>query len=263
MPKIITSMQNATIKQVASLLQKKQRKEQNAFLLEGFKCIQAAVKSGFPIKQLFFEHAVLSELEGQLLIEIAKKQGTALFQVPQSIINRLSDSKTPQPIVAVLEDFSCKLSEIQLPGNAMVLVLDGINDPGNLGTIIRTADAFGIEGVILNQSCADIFSPKTLRATMGSLFHLPVIVNMPNQAIVTWLQENSFQIAASAADAQLTMQEANFSSRTALIMGSEAHGVSDYFFKQANFKVSIPMKGRAESLNVAIATALLLYSVRG
>lgn len=263
MIKAITSLQNPLIKQAALLLQKKHRKEQNAFLLEGLKNIYEAACSGFIIKSIFFVQAAFKENEQVLLEEILHKQNIELFDVTQEIIKKLSDTKTPQPIVAFLQGFSYDLSAIDLAlDNPFILVLDGINNPGNLGTIIRTADAVGIQGVILNKNCADLLAPKTLRSTMGSVFHLPVIADCEDKKIVTWLKENSFQIAASAIDAKLTMQEADFSQRMAIVMGSEAHGISNYFSQNADFHVAIPMKGKAESLNVAIATALLLYNAR-
>lgn len=258
----ITSLQNPLIKQTALLLQKKHRKEQNLFLLEGIKNTIAALNSNFSIKNIFIDRQTIKNDDFELINSLAKKKNTQIYSVTQAIINKISDTKTPQPVVASVEQFTYQLADINLSEKPLVLVLDSINDPGNLGTIIRTADASGIQGVILNKNCVDLFSPKTLRSTMGSIFHLPIINDLDNEQITKWLKQNNFQIVASSANATLTMHEADFDKAMAIVMGSEAHGISNNYTQAADFQVSIPMRGKAESLNVAVATALLLYTAR-
>jgi TrmH family RNA methyltransferase len=186
-----------------------------------------------------------------------------LFAVSGAIIRKLSDTKTPQPVVAVFDKFSFALEDIPLHGESFVIVADALKDPGNLGAIIRTADAAGIDAVILAENCADLFSPKTLRAAMGSAFHLPVLEGCANTDILAWLRAQAFTVFAAAPRAARTIYQTDFSGRAAVVLGSEAQGVGDFFAQAAKHKVSVPMKGRAESLNAAAAAALFIYQARG
>lgn len=258
----ITSLQNPLIKQTSLLQQKKYRKEQNLFLLEGIKNIIEALNSDFAIKSLFIDTKSIKSEDFEAINALAQKKNVQIYNVTAEIINKLSDTKSPQPVIACIEQLSYQLGDIDLSGKPLLLVLDSISDPGNLGTIIRTADATGIQGILINQNCADLFSAKTLRSTMGSIFHLPIIGEMTDEQIILWLKENKFKIVTTSAEAKISMNEADFDQKIALVMGNEAHGVSSAYKHSADFQVSIPMRGKAESLNVAVATALLLYSAR-
>jgi TrmH family RNA methyltransferase len=259
----ITSPSNPLVKEAAGLLEKKYRDRHKAFLLEGWKNINEAMAAGFCPKRIFFDPCALPESIAALLKDAAATGGIALCKVPGAIIRKLSDSKTPQPIVAVFAKFSFGLKDVALHGGSFVIVADALKDPGNLGAIIRTADAAGIEAVILAENCADLFSPKTLRAAMGSAFHLPVLAGLANADILSWLRAESFAVFAADSRAGKTLYQADFSGRAAVVLGSEAEGVGDFFAQAAGQKVSIPMKGRAESLNVAAAAALFIYRARG
>lgn len=262
MIKEITSAANPLIKETASLLQKKYRIKQCSFLLEGAKSIQSAIERGFPLRRIFIDKQVLPEEECIFYEKIAEEQDIDLFYVRGAIIEKISDTVSPQPVVAVLDSFSCGFSDIVVKEKALVMILDGINDPGNLGTIIRTADAAGIDAVVLNPNCSDLFSPKTLRSAMGSVFNLPVITGADDDDIVKWLKNERFAIITSAADADISIKDMVLSVRSAIVMGSEAHGVNDFFLQNADMNVSIPIYGKAESLNVAAAAAIFLYKAK-
>jgi TrmH family RNA methyltransferase len=197
------------------------------------------------------------------LAAIAKERGTPLLAVSGAVIGKLSDSVSPQPVVAVLGKSATALADLKLSADSFVLILDGLKDPGNVGTIIRTAAAAGIDAVILAANCADLFSPKTLRATMGAIFHLPVVTGDTSDNIAAWLKSHSFRLLAACAQSEPAIYQTDFSGRVAVALGSEAQGVGDVFLRAAEQRVSIPMPGRAESLNVAVAAALFIYQARG
>ena len=259
----ISSLSNPLVKEAAGLLEKKYRDRRQAFLLEGWKNINAAMAAGFRPERIFFDPGALPESAGALLKKAVAVAGVPLVKVSGAIIRKISDTKTPQPVVAVFAKFSFALGDIPLRGDSFVLVADALKDPGNLGAIIRTADAAGIDAVILAENCADLFSPKTLRAAMGSPFHLPVLAGLANADILAWLRVNSFAVFAADHRAARTIYQTDFSGRAAVVLGSEAQGVGDFFARAAGQKVSIPMKGRAESLNAAVAAALFIYQARG
>ena len=262
MIKEITSVSNPVIKDTAALLQKKYRLEKRAFLLEGAKCIQFAVENSFSLRSIFIDKRCIPQDECAFYERIAEEQDITLYYVNDAIIRKISDTVTPQPIVAVFDYFSYSFSDIFLKKKAFILVLDGISDPGNLGTIIRTADATGIDTVILNKNCTELFSPKTLRSAMGSVFNLPVVVQADDGEIINWLKGENFTIITSAADADKSIRDAVFPERSALIMGSEAHGINEFLTQKSDMSLSIPIYGKAESLNVAVAAAIFLYKAK-
>ncbi|MDR3349990.1 MAG: RNA methyltransferase [Acidaminococcales bacterium] len=259
----ITSLANPVVKEAAGLLQKKYRDKRRAFLLEGWKNVSEAITAGLCPQRVFFDPSALPSSAVAFLKETDMAAGTDLLAVSGGIIRKLSDTKTPQPIVAVFDKFSFALRDIPLHGESFVIVADGLKDPGNLGAIIRTADAAGIDAVILAENCVDLFAPKTLRAAMGSAFHLPVLAGFANTDILAWLRAQAFAIFAAVPRAAQTVYQADFSGRAAVVLGSETQGVNDFFAQAAAHTVSIPMKGRAESLNAAVAAALFIYKARG
>ncbi len=254
----LTSTSNSLVKQASRLAQKKYRQEQNAFLLEGFKVIKEALDSNFACKQIFCVKDKLAVSE----LAYLQSKDIELINVTDDIIQKISDTVTAQPVVAVMQLFKTDFSDIKLQKDSFIIVLDDVKDPGNLGTIIRTADACAASAVVLTKECTDIFSPKVIRATMGSVFHLPIITAGSKDEIADYLRQTGFKIFTTAADGEKNLYKTEFSGRLAAVMGSEASGVSDFFCKKADFSISIPILGKAESLNVAVALALVAYRVK-
>jgi TrmH family RNA methyltransferase len=238
---IITSRDNARVKEARKLLQKKYRDESGLYLIEGFHLLEEAVKAVSPLTDVF----VISDKA-----ELVSDLGNITLVSPE-VLATLADEKTAQGVVAVVK-------KNEQPINAekgRLLILENVQDPGNVGTMIRTADAAGFNGVICVGDSADIYSPKVLRSAQGSHFHLPVVradrLPKVKNLLVSTLSANSLDYR------QLTGLK-NF----ALVMGNEARGVSDEALAAASVKVHIPMPGHAESLNVAVAAGILMFALR-
>lgn len=246
MQKII-SKSNEKIKQLNKLKQKKYRV--NSYLVEGFHLLEEAIKADALIKQIFMTETAYQKINFPMpLVDI--------FLVSEEIMQYLSDSRTPQGVVAEI----IKESDKSFTNFGKWLVLEKVQDPGNVGTMVRTADALGIDGVIISNDSADIYSPKVLRAMQGSHFHLPII----EKDILAFFENNldSMPIYASTlSDDSIDLRELPHSDNWFLVMGNEGSGVSSTIQNLATKRVHIPMNGSAESFNVAVACGILLFTL--
>ena len=177
------------------------------------------------------------------------------YVLPEHVLAAVCDTKTPQGCAAVLRIRQTPLKDGRL------VVLDGVQDPGNVGTIIRTADAAGLDGVLLSSQCADPFSPKVLRSTMGSIFHLPVRVTEDLPGELRAMQSRGTVVISSQLDGRPFYGAARGLERFALVVGSEGHGVTDEVRQLSELRLKLPMRGRAESLNVAVAAGIMMYEL--
>lgn len=242
---IIRSKSNKLVKQIKKLQQKKYRT--SSYLIEGWHLLEEAVKAGASI-----EHILVLEEYVDRVSQLEK-----VTVVSPEIIQDLTDSKSPQGVIAQLALPSQDLPEC-LEGR--FLVLEDVQDPGNVGTIIRTADAAGFDGVFLTDKSADIYNMKVLRSMQGSHFHLP-IYRLPIEDILTTLKNNQVEILATTLSSQsVDYREVSPETSFALVMGNEGQGISDFVSAEADQLVHITMPGQAESLNVAIAAGILVFS---
>ncbi|HEL2402626.1 TPA: RNA methyltransferase [Streptococcus suis] len=242
---IIRSKSNNLVKQIKKLQQKKYRR--SSYLIEGWHLLEEAVKAGATI-----QHILVVE---EHVDRVAHMEQVTV--VSPEIMQDLADSKSPQGVLAQLVLPSQDLPE-QLEGR--FLVLEDVQDPGNVGTIIRTADAAGFDGVFLTDKSADIYNMKVLRSMQGSHFHLP-IYRMPIEDILTTLKNNQVEILATTLSSQsVDYRQALPKASFALVMGNEGQGISDFVSEEADQLVHITMPGQAESLNVAIAAGILVFS---
>ena len=266
---IITSVNNARVKDVANLKQKKYRTESGAFFAEGLRAVKEAAQFA-DMTDLFFTKTEEEKLRD--IIKIAEAKGARLYTVDEKVMAKLSDTKTPQGVLAVIKMPENDLQQLrtnvfaqkaasgfELDNNAPVVILDRIQDPGNLGTIIRTADAVGALGIILLDGCADAYSPKVVRASMGSLFHLPVAQDVTAEEALTWCYRNGYEPAATALRNAQNVYKADISKKMAFIFGNEANGVAEELQAAAETRLFIPMAGLAESMNVAMAAGVILF----
>lgn len=235
----ITSLDNQLVKKIASLHKKKFRDEYELFFIEGMKSIKEAINFNQEIEYILYSPDMVEydlDIEG---IEVSKE-----------ILCKISDTVTPQGIIAV-----CKIKEEKidvLKGKKKIVYLDKVQDPGNVGTIIRTADAFGIDCVVLSKECADIYSPKVVRSTMGSIFHLPVIRDVG----VEELKKLNMKIYSSSLDGD---EEFKIEDNSILVIGNEGNGISEETKEITDEFIKIRMPGNAESLNASIAAGILMY----
>ena len=256
----ITSVNNQRVKDIANLKQKKYRTESGLYIAEGLRAVQEAVQYA-EVTDLFFTAGEEEKLKE--ILKTAKEKGVRLHQADAKVMDKLSDTKTPQGVLAVIRMPEQSLQKLR-PGtasdnNAPVIILDRIQDPGNLGTIIRTADAVGALGVILLEGCVDAYSPKAVRASMGSLFHLPVVQGIFPEEVLTWCYRYGYEPAATAMQGAANLYKADISKKIAFIFGNEANGVSKELQAAAETRLFIPMAGQAESMNVAMAAGIVLF----
>jgi RNA methyltransferase, TrmH family len=250
----ITSSSNPKIKLVRALqTQAQQRKGQGAFVAEGVRLLEDAISAGWPMDYILFDQT-LSE-RGQALLDTLKEQpAPAVFEISPDLMAEISDTETPQGILAVM-----KSTTLPLPADpSFVIVADQVRDPGNLGTMLRTAEAAGADAVLLTPGTVDAFSPKVVRAGMGAHFHLP-IEHKPWHEIHDYLKGLPVFLADSNAD--LTLWDADLRQPCALLIGGEAFGASSLGEEAATHRITIPMVGRAESLNAAMAASILMAEV--
>ncbi len=241
----ITSLKNPKVAAWKALKDRKGRRESGCFLVEGRKMVEEALASAFDVETVLVQEGM--ELPDGLTMPV--------YELPAHVLAAVCDTKTPQGIAAVV-----RMKEQSALGKHIV-VLDGVQDPGNVGTIIRTADAAGLDGVLLSNQCADVFSPKVLRATMGSIFRMNLRTTDDLPGELTKLREKGYSILSSQLDGTPFYERQGVVERFALIIGNEGNGVSEQVQQTATHRVRLPMRGGAESLNAAIAAAIMMYEL--
>ena len=240
---IITSRSNDRIKAVQKLQSAKARKETGLHLIEGDKLVSDAIASGAKVQTVY------------ALESVPPFDGIETVFVGESVLEALCNAKTPQRMCATVETPSCACPEAYPDG--LIVVLDRLQDPGNLGTILRTADALGAVGVLLSPDCADPFSPKSLRAAMGSTYHLPVWTGSLETELDRLIRQGFTCVCGHLAGGDSLPAP---SKRMALVVGNEGQGVSDAVASRC-IRYRMPMRGRAESLNAAVFAALMIQSL--
>ena len=246
--KRIESPKNVRVKQWKKLQTKKGRDETGLFLLEGFHLVEEAVKSRAPLVELMVDE--------RTAIPPGWDVSVPVVIVTEAVMKAISSTETPQGIAAV-----CRQLPAELEGVKTALLIDAVQDPGNLGTMIRTADAAGIDAVILGEGCADVYNPKVVRATQGSLFHLPVVKGDLAQWIARF-KEQGIPVYGTALENAVDYRTVPPSSSFALLVGNEGSGVRREWLEMTTETIYIPIYGQAESLNVAVAAGILLYSLQ-
>ena len=243
----ITSLKNPKVQAWKSLNSKKGREEQHAFLVESPKMVQEALASGLKV------NAVL--LREDLAGNFDLPAGIPAFVLPGHVFNSISETKTPQGVAAVLD------LETKPAAGPRLLALDGVQDPGNVGTIIRTADAAGFSGILFSRECADLFSPKVLRATMGSVFRLGFSFPPSLPESLEALKKKGYSVLSSQLDGEPFYERSQIAPSFVLIIGNEGNGVSDEVKAVATHRLCLPMRGGAESLNAAVAAGIMMYDL--
>ena len=259
---MIASTANRHIVEARKLRQRKHRQEQGRFLLEGLQLLTMALDAGHAPAQVFFCPEQFAGAHAPALLERFARTPAELFQVTPPVMAALSDRDGPQGIAATFPLFAAQLSDLRLSGRELVVVLDRPQDPGNLGGLIRTADAVGAAGVVVLEPAVDLFDPKTLRASMGSLFNLPVVL-APDPATLDWFARAGIIPTGASehavAPASAFWDDAALAGGCALVLGNEARGLSPDVTPRVRRWVGLPMRGKAESLNVGVAGGVLMY----
>ncbi|MEX0272546.1 TrmH family RNA methyltransferase [Leptolyngbyaceae cyanobacterium UHCC 1019] len=253
---MLTSLQNPLVKQIRKLHRAKERREQQLFLLEGTHLVAAACLADRPLVTVC--HTPDWQLRYPELCQQIEQRAQRLEVVSPEVLRAIATTVEPDGIIATVERSSTAAPTFHQLG----LVLETIQDPGNLGTIIRTAAAAGADGLLLSADSVDIDHPKVLRASAGQWFHLPMAVSPDLLATIAPYRQQGFQIVATLPTADRTYWDVDFCKPTLLLLGNEGAGLSPDLAALANYSVQIPLAVGVESLNVAIATALLLYEAK-
>lgn len=258
----ITSTTNVQIKRAAALKQKKFRDKEGCFLLEGTRLLETALSS-CDIKECFFsQHALLND-RCQKLIAALSENGCTLYQVTDTIFSKLTDTDSSQGIIGVANKKSCSLKDLlSSVKSTTILILDQLQDPGNVGNIIRTAEAMGIDGIITMQGTVDIYSPKVVRASMGGICNLPIVDKIAAEKLQSFCNENAIHLFATIlSPSAISSFAADYKKNCGIILGNEANGISKQLLALADDSIYIPMQGKAESLNAATAAAMITYEI--
>ena len=260
----ITSTQNPQFKALRSLRLRKYRQRERRYLIEGIRIVEEALTSGAPVETLVYAPELLVSERAQALVE--RLDPAQCLAISSELFRILSQRDEPQGIAAAVRITDPSLADIPLIDDLLVIVAYQLRDPGNLGTIIRTADAAGATGVVVVEPSVDLYDPQTVRATMGSLFALPIVRLADEDALPRWIGEvraagSPLSVVASSAHAARVYYEADYRRPTVLLVGSERKGLPQPARDSADLQVRLPMTGRATSLNVAAATAALIYEI--
>ncbi len=255
--KPITSLQNPRVKQAVKLRQKRERDQTKTFLIEGYRELSRAIQAKVPVLTLFYspDHFLGTN-------ETALLQNVDALEVSKEVFEKMSYRDRPDGLLAIAKQTPKSLADLNLPKGRppFFLIAEAIEKPGNLGTILRSSDAAGVDALLVCDRCTDIYNPNVVRASVGTLFTVPVLEVTSDEAI-TWLEREGIPIVATSPDAKERYTDANLAGPVAIAMGTEQLGLSKKWMDAASFQVSIPMCGVADSLNVASATTLLLYEV--
>jgi TrmH family RNA methyltransferase len=256
----ITSVRNQRIVDARKLSQRKYRQRQGRFLVENTSVLKMALVAGAQPVEAFFCESQFSDASTSALLENFRSHGAELIPVSPSVMNTLSERDTPQGIVATFALFELSLRDLSLTGSELVVVLDRIQDPGNLGTIIRTADAVGAAATILIEPCVDPFDPKTVRGTMGSLFSVPLVRTTDVSDLFSLLNQRGLCRVGADAQCGVMWGTGLWEGGVALILGNETRGLSNDVRPFVEVWARLPIVGTAQSLNVAVAGGVLMYA---
>ncbi len=260
MPRLITAFSNPLVKQVRSLRDKKQRRREGLFMAEGLRILTEAREAGRLPRILFFNggeppHPLLLGLIGEI-----EAGGGEAIETSADILSKLSGKDNPGTVIGVFEAFPTGLDRIDRTSADLWIVAQSLRDPGNLGTILRTGDAVGAGGLILVDDCVDPFSVEAVRATMGALF-TQAIATAPWDEFLPWLRSGEGELIGTSLNATLDYQQPSYRKPAFILVGNEAQGLPPAYEAECDTLIKIPMRGKADSLNAAVATAVMAYEV--
>jgi len=256
---LITSVRNPRVVAARKLAHRKYRRREGRFLVEGLQILHMALEAGARPLEVFYCESFFTGPEAPQLLERFAQSGATLVPVAPHVLESLSERDVPQGLVATFALFEHRLSDIPPRGEDLYLVLDRLQDPGNLGTLIRTADAVAARGVILIEPCVDPFDPKTVRGTMGSLFNVPLVRTHDVGPLFQWFAQQDIRPIGADVHKGTLWGEGLWQGNVALVLGNEARGLSPDVRAHVKHFARLPIVGKAESLNVAVAGGILMY----
>jgi TrmH family RNA methyltransferase len=242
------------------LRQRSARQSEGVFVAEGLTLLRTALDAGAEVESVYVSSEAEGRAEVAALLERVHDAGCRLFELAPGVLGRVAETVTPQPVLTVVRTPAHDVA--QLEGATFVVVCVDVRDPGNTGAVIRAADAAGADAVVCCRGTADPYNPKTVRASAGSVLHLPVVPAGEPAGLLEDLGRSGFQRLGAVAHGGVPYTEANLRGRTAVVLGNEAAGLPDALSGLIDDRITVPMAGRAESLNVSLAAAVLCFEVR-
>jgi TrmH family RNA methyltransferase len=257
-PEKISSLQNPRVKELVRLRDRRPRDEAGVFLVEGYREILRALDRGVRPRDLYFSPDWFLGTNEPALLARAEAAGAKLCELSKEAFAKVAYRERPDGLLAVAPQWRRRLEDLALPAAPLLLVAEAIEKPGNLGTILRGADAAGCHAVIVCDPVTDIFNPNVVRASTGVLFSVPLVVE-ESPRVRAWLREKGVRAVATTPAAATIYSAADLRGPLAVVMGSEQYGLSEFWLKEADLPVRIPMAGQADSLNVAMAAIITLF----
>lgn len=256
---VITSKDNEFVKHVKKLKEKKYREEYGEFIVEGIKMLQEAISEQAKIKQIVVCEDCKNSggIPQDLLYEIAKYD---CVYVNEKVFTQMTDVSNPQGILAIIDKSGNKEAEIDFKAD-LILVLDNIQDPGNMGTILRTADSINLKQILVSKGSSDVYNPKVVRSTMGAIFRVKVIECENLVKTIKELKKHKINVLATDLKTDKSIYDVDYK-KSAVVIGNEANGVSSEILEVVDQRIKIPMLGKTESLNAAVATSIILYEAK-
>jgi len=255
---IITSVQNPRVKAAARLRDRAGRDDQKRIIIDGVREIGRTIAAGVEIIEVFFFSELCRDADHQRLLEAAGKARAELIEVTPHIMEKLSFGQRVEGIVAVAKPPQSSMSRFMPSSDALVAVIEGVEKPGNLGAILRTADAAGVAGVIVADGGTDLYNPNAIRASLGAIFTVPVCA-APAADALAWLRHERFRLFAAQVDGNVQYDAADFRGRAAIALGSEARGLTNHWQAADITSIRLPLLGSVDSLNLSATAAVLFY----
>jgi len=258
----ITSRRNERIKRLQRLQQRRHREAEGRFLVEGPHLVEEALKAGWAVDLIVYTPETLGREHSAAILEDARRRGVELLPVAEHILSLLADAVTPQGMIGLVRKPPARSPADVVPARLkrpLAVVLDGLQDPGNLGAVIRTADAAGVDAVLLTKGTVDLYAPKTVRAAAGSIFHVPVAEPAAPEECAAFLKSRGLAVLVAEPRDGIPVYDCDLTGPVALVIGNEGSGTGPVLRRAADVLVRIPMPGRAESLNAAVAASLIIY----
>jgi TrmH family RNA methyltransferase len=254
----VTSKDNSAVKHLRSLSEPKHRKKEKSFLIEGIKMVEEALRDNLGVKMIVAAPSLVRH-HGRGVLKLAESRGVDILWISERLMDTLSENKTPQPVLAEVTMKQHSEEGLLANESRLIIIAHRLQDPGNLGTIIRTAEAVGAAGVAITANTVDPFNAKTIRASMGSVLRLPVVHIEDLTAFIKKCKQNGFQTLATVLTGEKTLFDIDLAKPTVVILGQEGAGLPQDLMADIDLRVRIPMAATIDSLNVATAAAVVLY----
>lgn len=255
---ILTSRRNPRIRELSDLRKSDYRRESGFFIIEGTKEFSLALRSGISIKEIYFCPEFFDKGKKDELLDETRAKGISAYEVSSKVYEKIAFGHRQEGILAVARQPRHALKDLNLSVHPLLIAVEHIEKPGNLGAILRTADASGAEAVIVADEACELYNPNVVRASLGALF-TTAVVKAQAEELIPWLREKNIQIICACVQAKNVYTSVDFKKASAIILGNEEKGLSAFWKDNSDCQVSIPMTGKADSLNVSVSAAILLF----